>query len=119
MIHGVHIPSAEVPMERVTVQQRDVRSYYRYVNGGPVDYAYLNLIGVEVVAYVNSRYMGFEPERMNWRASALFELAGVGMAGGAIRGDVVLVQSPGSSDYDRSLPEQFIAHLLKSDADSA
>jgi hypothetical protein len=86
------------------------------VQGGPVEAGYLTIEGLELVVYVNSRYAGFAEEMTNMRASALFEMAGVGMFGGAVRGDALAVLGAGGRDYERSLPPEIISILLEADS---
>ena len=38
----------------------------------------------------------------------MFDAASVGMAGGAVKGDALLVQSPGRGNYERSLPTEIV-----------
>jgi hypothetical protein len=86
-ITGLHIPYDEsAPVARVVVNQRTLTSYYPYTQGGPAEAGPLNVEGVELAAYVNSRYSNFGVEMVNKRATVLFALAGVGMWGGAVRG---------------------------------
>ena len=59
-------------------------SYCPYVEGGPVEAGYLSLEGLDLVVYVNPRYPDLDAPMINPRASALFEMAGVGMFGGAV-----------------------------------
>ncbi len=47
---------------------------------------------------------------------ALFEIAGVGMWGGAVRGDALLVYGAGAGDYERSLPPAIVSMLIDADA---
>lgn len=116
-ITALHIPHDEAPIQTVTVNERDAGSYYPFVQGGPVEGGYLNIGGVDLVVYVNSRY-GELPEAMvNARASALFEMAGVGMWGGAVRGDALLVYGAGDGDYERSLPAEIVDIFLQLDTE--
>jgi hypothetical protein len=117
-ITALHIPHDESPMAPVAVNERDAGSYYPYVEGGPVEGGYLTIGGVQLVAYVNSRYAELDEAMVNSRATALFELAGAGMWGGAVRGDALLVYGAGDGDYERSLPPAIISMLLDADAAS-
>ena len=116
-ITGLHIPCADSPLVAVTVNERNAMSYYPYVQGGPVEAGYLTIGGLDLAVYVNSRYAQFDEDMVNLRATALFEMAGVGLFGGAVRGDALAVLGPGASDYERSLPPKVIRMFL--DADSA
>src|SRR4051794_1462417 len=110
------MPHDQTPVATVTVNERDALSYYPYVQGGPVEAAYLTIEGLELVAYVNSRYSELDDAMINARASALFEMAGVGMWGGAIKGDALLVLGAGNGHYERSLPPEIISIFTNSDA---
>ena len=55
---------------------------------------------------MNSRYPQLDESMINPRASALFEMAGVGTFGGAVRGDALVVRAAGRGDYERSLPPE-------------
>lgn len=57
-------------------------NYYPYVSGGPAEAGHLTLLGCDVVLYVNSRYLDLDENSLNPRATALFEMAGVGIAAG-------------------------------------
>lgn len=105
-------------MNVVTVNERNAMSYYPYAQGGPVEAGYLTIGGVELVLYVNSRYLQLEAGTINDRATELFELAGIGMAGGEIRGDALLVLGAGDFDYERSLPKELISVLVNADSAS-
>ena len=83
-ITGLHIPYDEnAPITKVVVNERNVMNYYKFVQGGPAEAGHLNVEGVEVAVYVNSRYGTFELDG-NKRATILFAIAGVGMFGGAV-----------------------------------
>ncbi len=113
MISGLFIPhDVEEPVRLVRVNERDVRSYYPYVSGGPAEAGHLELGGHAIAAYVNSRYADFEEDTVNLRASALFELAGVGMFLGQIRGDTLLVSPRARGDYERSMPRSMAEALI-------
>lgn len=115
-ITGLHIPYDEsAPVAKVVVNQRTVTSYYPYTQGGPAEAGHLNVEGVELAAYVNSRYSNFGVEMVNKRATVLFALAGVGMWDGAVRGDALIVGPAGSSDYEKSLPPDFLHLALNLD----
>jgi hypothetical protein len=115
-ITGLHIPYDEnAPVAKVVVNQRTVTSYYPYTQGGPAEAGHLNIEGVELAAYVNSHYSNFGVEKVNKRATVLFTLAGVGMWGGAVRGDSLLVGPAGSSDYEKSVAPDFLQFLLDLD----
>lgn len=116
-ITGLHIPYGTGRMEAVSVNERNALSYYPYVQGGPVEAAHLAIEGVELAVYVNSRYPELDESMVNPRASALFEMARVGMFGGAVRGDALVVFPAGSGDYERSLPPELLAGFLASDED--
>ncbi|MEU2199534.1 hypothetical protein [Isoptericola sp. NPDC019482] len=112
-IKALHFPHDHTaPITEVTVDEKNAMNYYRYVQGGPVEGGYLNLGGLDVVCYVNSRYAALPEDLVNERATALFEVAGVGMYGGAIRGDSLLVRGAGPNGYERSLPADFAAFFL-------
>ncbi|WP_035918438.1 hypothetical protein, partial [Knoellia sinensis] len=113
-IKAVHIPYGTSPISEVQVNERNATSYYPYVNSGPVEGGRLTIGGVDVVCYVNSHYPQWGEERLNPRASQLFDLAGVGMTGGAILGDALLVLA--GDDYDMSTPSDFITHIVNSGA---
>jgi len=82
-ITGPHIPFDEnAPITKVVVNERNVMNYYKFVQGGPVEAGHLNVDGVELAVYVNSRYGVFEPDMMNKRATILFAIAGVGCSAG-------------------------------------
>lgn len=66
---------------------------------GPVEAGYLTIEGFEMAVYVNSRYAQFDPEEVNERATALFEMPDVGMFGGAVRGDAMVVLAAGDREY--------------------
>jgi hypothetical protein len=117
-ITALHIPYDRSPVAPVTVNERDAGSYYPFVQDGPVEGGYLTIGGVELVVYVNSRYAEFDEAMINPRASALFEMAGVGMWGGAVRGDALLVYSAGDGDYERSLPPDIISMFVNADVGS-
>lgn len=114
-ITGLHIPYGESPLAAVTVNERNAMSYYPYVQGGPVEAGHLTIEGLDLAVYVNSRYAQFDEEMINLRATALFEMAGVGMFGGAVRGDALAVLGAGGGDYERSLPPDFISIFLEAD----
>jgi hypothetical protein len=115
-IKALHFPHDQTtPITEVAVNERNAISYYPYVHGGPVEGGYLSLGGFDLVCYVNSQYTRLPQELINPRASALFELAGVGMVGGAIRGDALLVLAPGHNDYERSMPAELVSAFLASD----
>lgn len=114
-IRALHIPYDEtIPVKEVTVNERNAMSYYPYVQRGPVEGGYLTIEDIDFVCYVNSRYPRLDEELVNARASALFELAGVGMFGGAIRGDALLVLGGDGGDYERSIPQDLISIFLAS-----
>ncbi len=115
-ITALHIPHDGSPLIPVAVNERDAQSYYPFVQGGPVEAGYLTISGVELVAYVNSRYADLNAAMFNARATALFEIAGVGMWGGAVRGDALLVYGAGAGDYERSLPPAIVSMLIDADA---
>ncbi|WP_141013096.1 hypothetical protein [Nocardioides sambongensis] len=115
-IKALHIPHDERPVAEVVVNERNAMSYYPYVQGGPVEGGYLSIEGLDLVCYVNSRYATLDEEMVNWRATQLFQMAGVGMFGGSIRGDALLVLGAGGGDYERSMPAELIAIFLSSDA---
>lgn len=117
-ITGLHIPCGDSPLAAVTVNERNAMSYYPYVHGGPVEAGHLNIEGVELAVYVNSRYAQFDQDEINERATALFQMAGVGMFGGAIRGDAMVVLAAGDRDYERSLPRELIAIFMDADSGS-
>ena len=117
-ITGLHIPCGDSPLAAVTVNERNATSYYPYVQGGPVEAGYLTIGGIDLAVYVNSRYAQFDVEKINQRATALFEMAGVGMFGGALRGDALAVLGAGDRDYERSLPPEFISVFLEADSAS-
>lgn len=102
-------------MSAVSVNESDGETYRRYVSGGPMEQAYLTLGDLEVVAYVNARYVDLDDTFINWRATDLFEVAGVGLIGDAMRGDALVVQAPGDGHYDRSLPADALHVLLNAD----
>jgi len=81
------------------------------VGGGPAEGAYLQLSNESFVGYVNSRHVTFDEDRVSPRMTRLFELAGVGMALHAIRGDGLLVLGHGEADYESSLPAALIQAL--------
>ncbi|WP_162802983.1 hypothetical protein [Ornithinimicrobium avium] len=115
-ITGIHIPHGDEPMAAVTVNERNAMSYYPYVQGGPVEAASVTMGGLEAKVYVNSRYPSLDDGTVNPRASALFEMAGIGMFGGAIRGDALLVLAAGDGFYERSVPQHVVSALLDADA---
>lgn len=105
MISGLAIPIDVTEAIRVVrVNERDVRSYYPYVDGGPAEGAHLQLNDQDFVGYVNTWYATFGADRLNPRMTGLFELAGVGMSLNEIRGDGLLVLGPGRGDSERSVP---------------
>ena len=105
MIDGVAIPHRpDADLRLVRINPRDLRSFYPYVSRGPAEGGYHSLGGMDVVVYVNSRYVDFDEDTSNPRASALFEMAGVGMSLGEIRGDCLLVLGPDKGEYERSVP---------------
>lgn len=108
-ITALHIPYGDEAVAAVSVNERNAMSYYPFVSGGPVEGGYLTIQGWEFVVYVNSRYTGFDESTVNERASALFEMAGVGVAGGAVRGDALVVLSAQDGEYEQSLPEELIS----------
>ncbi|GAA2163129.1 hypothetical protein [Pedococcus bigeumensis] len=114
-ITGLHIPSGDGSLAAVTVNERDAMSYYPYVEGGPVEAGQLSIQGWDLAVYVNSRYPELDESVTNLRATALFEMAGVGMFGGTIRGDALVLQSAGGGDYERSLPPEVLAVFLAAD----
>lgn len=115
-IRALHIPYDEtVPVNEVAVNERNAMSYYPYVQRGPVEGGYLTIEHIDFVCYVNSRYPKLDEKLVNERASALFELAGAGMFGGAIRGDALLVLGAGGGDYERSIPQDLISIFVDSD----
>jgi hypothetical protein len=112
-ITGLHIPYDETaPVAKVVVNQRTVTSYYPYTQGGPAEAGHLSIEGVELAAYVNSRYSNLGVEKINKRATVLFALAGVGLWGGAARGDALLVGPAGNSGYETSLSPEFLEFAL-------
>jgi hypothetical protein len=117
-ITALHIPHNESPLAPVTVNERDARSYYPFIQGGSVEGGYLAIGGVDFVVYVNSRYTELGEGMVNERATALFEMAGAGMAGGAIRGDALLIYGAGNDDYERSLPPEIISMFVNADSAS-
>lgn len=117
-ITGIHIPCGSSPLATVTVNERNATSYYPYVHGGPVEAGQLTIDGLDLAVYVNSRYAQLDVEEINRRATALFEIAGVRMFGGAVRGDALVVLGAGERDYERSLPPEFISMLLEADSRS-
>lgn len=114
-ITGLHIPHGDSPLAAVTVNERNAVSYYPYVHGGPVEAGFLTIEGLDLVVYVHSRYAELDEAMINLRATALFEMAGVGMFGGAVRGDALAVLG-GEGDYERSLPPEIISIFLGADA---
>lgn len=116
-IEGLHIPHADLPLAAVVVNERNAMSYYPYVQGGPVEAGHLEIEGLDLVVYVNSRYADFDESMVNVRATALFEMARVGMWGGAILGDALLVLAAGRGQYERSLPPELIQAFLDADTD--
>lgn len=117
-ITALHIPCDDAPLAAVTVDERNATSYYPYVQGGPVEAAVLPLEHLELAVYVNSRYAQLDDKMTNHRATALFEMAGVGMFGGAVKGDALVVLAAARSGYERSLPPDVISMLLKADSAS-
>lgn len=115
-ITALHIPHDSSPLAAVTVNERNAVSYYPYVQDGPVEGGYLTIEGVELVVYVNSRYAQLDEAMINPRASALFEMAGAGMWGGAVRGDALLVLGAGDGEYERSLPPELISIVMAADS---
>ena len=113
-ITALHIPHDSTPLAAVTVNERNAVSYYPYVQGGPVEGGYLTIEGVDLVVYVNSRYAQLDEAMINPRASA--EMAGVGLWGGAVRGDALLVLGAGDSEYERSLPPELISIFMAADS---
>lgn len=77
---------------------------------------FLTVQGMDLVVYVNSRCAEFDEAMINPRASALFEMAGVGMWGGAVRGDALLVLGAGDGSYERSLPPHLISVFITADS---
>lgn len=118
-ITGLHLPCADTPLAVVAIDERDAMSYYPYVQGGPVEAAHLLIQGLELAVYVNSRYAQFGEDMVNFRATALFEMAGVGMFGGAVRGDGLAVLAAGGRAHEQSLPPEFISLLLAADSASS
>jgi hypothetical protein len=116
-ITGLHIPCGDGRLAAVSVNERNAMSYYPYVQGGPVEAAQLSIEGTDLAVYVNSRYPDLDESKINPRASALFEMAGVGMFGGAVRGDALVVLPAGGGDYERSLPPELFAIFLAADED--
>lgn len=117
-ITGLHIPYGDSPLAAVTVDERNATSYYRYVQGGPVEAGFLTIEGLGLAVYVNSRYSQFDEAMINLRATALFEMAGVGRFDGAVRGDALAVLGTGETDYERSLPPEVISIFLEADSAS-
>ena len=115
-ITALHIPHDLSAVATVSVNERNAVSYYPFVQGGPVEGGYLTIAGNDLVLYVNSRYADMDEDMINPRATALFELGGIGMIGGAIRGDALLVLGAGRGSYERSLPSQVIAGLQQADS---
>lgn len=115
-ITGLHIPYGASPLAAVSVNEREAESYYPYVQGGPVEGGLLTIEGVDVVVYVNSRYAELDEAMINPRATALFEMAGVGMFGGAVRGDALVVLGAGRGGYERSLPADIVSTLMGADS---
>lgn len=116
-ITGLHIPYGESPLAAVTVDERDVMSYYPFVQGGPAEGARLPIQGVDLMVYVNSRYAEFDVQTLNPRATALFEMAGVGMFGGWVKGDALAVlASPDGGSYERSVPPELLSVFLQTDS---
>ncbi len=116
-ITGLHIPFGHGPMAAVPVNERNVMSYYPYVNGGPAEAGHLTIKGWNLAVYVNSRYPALAESTTNPRASFLFEVAGVGMVGGAVRGDALVVLDAEESEYERSLPPELLAAFLAADTE--
>lgn len=116
-ITGLHIPYGDGHLAAVSVNERNAMSYYPYVQGGPVEAGHLSIEGVDLAVYVNSRYAHLDESMINPRASALFEMAGVGMFGGALRGDALVVRPAGGGNYERSLPPEVLAMFLSTDED--
>lgn len=114
-IRALHIPCSPTPVARVEVDERNAMSYYPYVHGGPVEGGYLTISDVDLVCYVNSRYLDLGEDLVNGRASQLFELAGAGMSGGAIRGDTLLVLAPGDGEYEKSMPPELVTLFMQAD----
>jgi hypothetical protein len=93
-ITGLHIPYDSGRLAAVSVNERNATSYCPYVQSGPVEAAHLNIDGLELVVYVNSRYPAFEesvinPERplcSSWRGLECSEARYEGCAGRAFRG---------------------------------
>ena len=85
------------------------------MQGGPVERALLTIAGHDLAVYVNSRYAQFGDEMLNFRATALFEIAGVGMFGGAIKGDALAVLAAGGRSYERSVPPEVLLLLIDAD----
>lgn len=80
---------------------------------------YLTISGIDFACYVNSHYLDLDEAWLNERASSLFVMGSVGMAGGGIRGDTLLVLAPGRGEYDRSLPSELIAWFIDADREDA
>ncbi|WP_137123525.1 hypothetical protein [Segeticoccus rhizosphaerae] len=116
-ITGLHIPYGHERLAAVSVNERNAMSYYPYVQGGPVEAGHLKVQGLDLAVYVNSRYAELDESMINPRASALFEMAGVGMFGGAIRGDALALLPPGAEDYERSMPPKVLAIFLATDGE--
>jgi hypothetical protein len=114
-IIGLHIPH-DGPLAPAQVDERDARSYYPYVQGGPIEAGYVTIEGVPFAIYVNSRYLALDDSMVNEGASRLFELGQVPMAGGAVRGDALVVLQP-DDEYDRSLPPELLGALLAAGGD--
>ena len=112
---GLHIPCGITPTAAVTVNERNAVSYYPYVQGGPVEAGHLSIGGLDLAVYVNSRYAQFDEEMVNQRATALFKMAGVGVFGGAVRGDALAVLGAGGRSYERSIPPEALATLIEAD----
>lgn len=113
MIDALYFPSSpsRSPVT-VAVDEHDVRLWYPFVSGGPVEAAYFVFpqFGGHAL-YVNSRYAQFEESRENPRASRLLASFGIGMECGAIRGDALLVAEEPSVDRLTSMDRHVLTVL--------
>ena len=116
-IIGVHLPYSMEPVSAVTVDETSALSYYPFVQGGPVEAGHMVLAGVEIAIYVNTRYLDFDDAMYNPRATGLFEAGGLGMAGGLIKGDALLVRSAGDDEYEHSVPQEMVDLLVRAGAE--
>lgn len=110
-ITALHVPHGHAPLAVVTVRERDVLSYYPYVQGGPAEAALLSHAAFDLKVYVNSRYAELDGTLENPRLTTLFRSAGSALIGGTLLGDGLIVLAPGRGSYDRSLPGECITLL--------